>query len=80
MGNDCNNNAMMLGIALDGADGHRRVTKGDNFQLVGGSEETHEAMTETALKINETLARKGRRLDEISGEEFRDIFHEVTQK
>lgn len=33
----------MLGIGLDNKDGHKRITKGDNFMLVGGSEETLEA-------------------------------------
>ena len=42
----------MLGIGLD-SDGHKRITKGENFALVGGTKETHEVMTETAMKINE---------------------------
>lgn len=33
-----NNAALLLGLGLDGKDGHRRITKGDNFCLVGGSE------------------------------------------
>ena len=27
---------LMLGVGLDNQDGHKRVTKGDNFYLVGG--------------------------------------------
>ena len=73
-----NKKALMLGLGLDGQDGHRRVTRGDNFCLVGGSEETHEAMTETAVKINEKLARKGKHLEEISPKEFADILQEVS--
>jgi hypothetical protein len=72
--------AVMLGVGLDGHDGHRRVTKGDNFCLVGGSEETHEAMTETAVKINEKLARKGKNLHELSREEFTDMMREAQGK
>ena len=56
--NDDANDAMMLGLGLDNRDGHRRITRGDNFCLVGGSEETHDRMTETAIKVNEKLARK----------------------
>ena len=44
--------AIMLGVGLD-SDGHKRLTTGTNFALVGGSEQTHEAMTEKAMKINE---------------------------
>ena len=31
----------ILGLGLDGEDGHLRMTKGANFRLIGGSEETH---------------------------------------
>ena len=68
--------AMMLGVGLD-SDGHKRITKGDNFALVGGTEETHEQMTETAVKINEKIASRGKRLEEVSHEEFDDIAHDV---
>jgi len=68
--------AMLLGVGLD-SDGHKRVTQGPNFALVGGSEETHEDMTEKAIKINEKLAAKGKQLEDVSHEEFDDIAHSV---
>jgi hypothetical protein len=68
--------AVMLGVGLD-SDGHKRLTTGSNFVLLGGSEETHEVMTEKAVKINEKLAAKGKQLDEVSPEEFEDIAHSV---
>jgi hypothetical protein len=68
--------ALMLGVGLD-TDGHKRVTTGPNFALVGGTHETHEAMTEKALKINEKLNAKGKRLEDVSREEFDDIAHSV---
>jgi hypothetical protein len=68
--------AVMLGVGLD-SDGHKRLTTGPNFALVGGSEETHELMTEKALKINEKLAAKGKQLEEVSFEEFDDIAQSV---
>ena len=67
---------MMLGVGLD-SDGHKRVTTGENFALVGGSEETHEVMVEKTIKINEKLSARGKRLEEVSGEEFNDIAHSV---
>ena len=70
----------LLGVGLDNNDGHKRVTKGDNFYLVGGSEETHERMTETAVKFNEKLSRRGKRMDELSPEEFRDMIREASGK
>ena len=55
--------AALLGLAFDAADGHTRLSRGENFVLYGGSEETHAVMQETATKINEHLDRSGRRLD-----------------
>ncbi len=69
-------NAMIMGVGLDNQDGHSRVTKGDNFVLLGGSEETHERMTETVIKVNEKLSARGKVLEEISKKEFIDILHE----
>jgi hypothetical protein len=68
--------AMILGVGLD-SDGHKRVTTGPNFALVGGSHETHEQMTEKTIKINEKLKARGKELHEVSGEEFDDIAHSV---
>ena len=68
--------ALMLGIGVD-SDGHKRLTTGKNFALIGGSEETHQAMTEKAIKINEHLASKGKRLEDVTREEFEDIAHSV---
>src|SRR5216117_1429854 len=64
--------AILLGVGMD-SDGHKRVTTGPNFALVGGSKETHEEMTEKAVKINEKLKAKGKELHEVSREEFDDI-------
>jgi len=68
--------ALLLGLGLD-SDGHKRVTTGPNFALIGGSKTTHEEMTEKAVKINEKLAARGKRLEEVSSAEFDDIAHDV---
>lgn len=67
---------MLMGIGLD-SDGHKRITTGENFKLIGGTRETHEEMTEKTIKINEKLSRKGKSLDDVSREEFDDIAHSV---
>lgn len=69
----------MLGLGLDNEDGHTRVTKGENFCLLGGSEETHERMTETVIKVNEKLHSKGKRLEDVSSKEFKDILMESSK-
>ncbi len=72
--------AWVLGLGLDNHDGHTRVTTGENFKLFGGSEETHGAMTEKAIKMNEQLKRRGKTLDTISREEFHEIAHEIGMR
>jgi hypothetical protein len=56
---------VLLGVGLD-SDGHKRLTTGPNFALVGGTEETHEQMTEKAVKINEKLKARGKQLENVS--------------
>ncbi len=68
--------ALMLGLGLD-SDGHKRLTTGPNFVLLGGSKDTHQVMTEKAIKINEKLAAAGKRLETVSHEEFDEIAHSV---
>jgi hypothetical protein len=68
--------ALVLGVGLD-SDGHKRLTTGPNFALVGGTQDTHDAMTEKAIKINEKLAAKGKNLEDISRDEFDDIAQSV---
>ena len=47
----------LLGLGLD-SDGEKRITQAERFTLVGGTEETHEAMTETVIKTFEDLKRR----------------------
>ena len=67
---------VLLGVGLD-SDGHKRVTTGPNFALLGGSKATHEEMTEKAIKINEKLVAKGKTLETVCVEEFDDIAQSV---
>jgi hypothetical protein len=68
--------AVLVGIGLD-SDGKKRITTGPNFALIGGSQETHDDMTEKVTKINEKLKSKGKQLEEVSREEFDDIAQHV---
>jgi hypothetical protein len=58
---------------LDARDEHKRITRGEGFNLVGGSEETHERMTETVIKATEDLGRKGRTIGDARPEELADL-------
>ncbi len=74
------NRAHLVGVGLDNDDGHVRVTRGENFHLVGGSHDTHEAMQEKCIKLNEKLDERGKRLHELERSEFLDIASECDMK
>lgn len=69
--------AALLGVAFDNHDGQTRLTRGKNFVLVGGSQDTHGLMQETAVKVNERLDKRGKRLEDVSAVELRDICRDV---
>jgi hypothetical protein len=71
--------ALLLGLGLD-SDGHKRITTGDNFKLVGGTQETHELMTESVIKLNEKIKARGKQLETVSRDEFNDLALEVGLK
>jgi len=72
--------AALLGVGFDNEDGHTRLTRGKNFLLLGGSQETHAVLQETAVKINEQLDRRGKRLEDIAVGELRDICQDVVDR
>lgn len=63
----------IVGVGLDNEDGHKRITTGDKFVLVGGSEVTHEKMTETIVKTFEELKRRDKELETIDPRELGEI-------
>lgn len=66
----------LMGVGLD-SDGHARVTKADEFLLLGGSEETHAVMRETVEVFTETLRRMGTDLNHASEEQMLDAADEA---
>ena len=77
--NEARKSVALLGLALDNDDGHTRITHGKNFLLLGGSQETHGFMQETAVKVNERLDQREKRLEDVSVGELRDICRDVTE-
>ena len=66
----------LLGLGLDNDDGHLRMTRGKNFHLIGGSQDTHDAMQEKCIKFNEKLDIKGKQLENLDSEEFLEMAEE----
>lgn len=71
---------VLMGLGFDNKDGHVRLTKGENYRLLGGSTETHEMMQEKVIKFNEQLGKRHKTLDDIDEKEFRDIASDVGLK
>ena len=69
--------AGLLGLAFDANDGHTRITRGKQFFLAGGSEDSHDRMRETVVKVTETLDRRGQQLADISVDELVDLLDEA---
>lgn len=70
----------LLGLGVDGTDGHRRVTRGEGFLLAGGSGDTHERMTGTVLRTVEDLGKKGRALASADPNEVMDLIRKHADK
>lgn len=68
----------LLGVGLDHADGHKRITRAEKFSIVGGSEETHSRMTETLVKTFEEIDQKGKTLESIETDELKDLLQKNT--
>jgi hypothetical protein len=72
--------AALLGLGLDNEDGHKRITTGEQFAILGGSEETHGRMTETMLKTFEELKQRGKPLHRVEPDELAEILHRATPR
>lgn len=72
--------AGLLGVGLDNTDGHKRLTTGDQFAIVGGSAETHDRMTETVVKTFEELKSRGKPLHKVEPTELAEILHKSTPR
>jgi hypothetical protein len=70
----------LVGLGLDNEDGHRRITRGEEFLLLGGSAETHERMQDVAIQVTESLQHKGKCLRDASAEELADLVRKAMER
>lgn len=70
-----NHRRLLMGVGLD-SDGHARVTRGEDFVLVGGTEETHGRMRDHVIRLEEVLDDMGTDLQRASREEMREAARE----
>jgi hypothetical protein len=72
--------AALFGVGLDNQDGHKRITTGEKFIILGGSAETHERMTETIVKTFEELKQRGKPLEAVEPKELSEIINRSTPR
>ena len=70
--------AGVLGLGMDSGDGHVRISQGDHFKIIMGSEEAHETMLALCIEINKTLAREGGTLEDLSRKEFIELLGRIS--
>jgi hypothetical protein len=70
----------LLGVGLDNQDGHKRVTHGEEFMLVGGSEDTHERMQDVVIRVTESLKDRGKRLRDAEPTEVADLLRDAVER
>jgi hypothetical protein len=67
----------LLGVGLDAEDGHIRVTQGKNYDVLMGSEESHEYIQQLIHKIENALKEKNLSLDDFTPNEFSEFVGSV---
>lgn len=64
---------MVVGLGLDDAEGHVRYTRGESFELYGGSADAHAEMRRRARIINERIASLGIHLEHMTYEQYEQV-------
>ncbi len=67
---------LLMGFGFDN-DEHTRITKGEDFMLMGGSEQTHGGMVDGVLRFQDTLRKMGTDLQRASHDQVLEAAHEA---
>jgi len=73
-------NIVLLGLAFDNEDNHKRITTGENFYILGGSTKTHDNLVEKVMAFNETVKTYGKKIEDLSKTEFHEIVKKIDDK
>lgn len=63
----------LLGVGFDHQDGHVRITQGDRYQVLMGSEASHSELQKLCSQIEQAVRESGRELDDYTAEEFVEL-------
>ena len=71
--------AVLVGLGLDDSGGHVRYTRGDAYELYGGSETSHGEMQRRVRFIQEEIARHGICLDRMTYEQY-EMIRDIVER
>ena len=60
----------LLGVGFDAEDGHVRITQGENYDVLMGSDQSHEYIQQLLQKIEAQLENRGLSLDDLTPEQL----------
>ncbi|MDG3005082.1 hypothetical protein [Paludisphaera mucosa] len=69
--------AAIIGFGLDGGDDLQRLTRSAQCLVVGGSEETHDAMREAVIRIELELEAMQRELGDLDADDLAELAFRV---
>ena len=67
----------LLGVGFDSEDGHIRITKGEKYDVLMGSDESHEYIQKLIQRIEDELEARGMKLDDLTPEEFGEFMKSI---
>ena len=67
----------LLGVGFDAEDGHIRITNGEKYDVLMGSEQSHEYILQLIQKIEDGLKIKGLSLDDLTPDEFSEFVESI---
>ena len=63
----------LLGVGFDNEDGHVRITKGEKYDVLMGSDESHEYIQQLIEKIECELKARHLGLDDLTPDELSEL-------
>lgn len=70
----------LLGVGFDSEDSHIRITNGEKYDVIMGSEQSHEYLQQLLQKIEDGLKIKGLSLDDFTPDEFSKFVESIKYK
>jgi len=68
----------LLGVGFDREDEQIRITQAENYKIIMGSSESHQALQKMCSQIDQYIKTSGRVLSDYTPEEFMELMQEMS--